>query len=255
MITGYGPIDILWLDGGQVRPPEQDIDMPRLAAMARRHQPGLIVVDRTVGGRYENYRTPEQEVPERPLKCVWESCLTMGDQWSYKPFDKYKSTRTLIHLLVNIVSKGGNFLLNVGPDADGQFPPTALARLDEIGRWMRVNSAAIYGTRGRPLPRRTHPLDTQGRHDLPHHPGREGRKRPAAAGQGGVGEARQGGPPARRRPERNLANRQRRPDGRHPGKHSPCAPLRARLDPGSDRPVEPLRYTTDVPAIVSSWFA
>jgi alpha-L-fucosidase len=147
LMSGYGPIDILWLDGGQVRPPEQDIDMPRLAAMARRHQPGLIVVDRTVGGRYENYRTPEQEVPERPLKCVWESCLTMGDQWSYKPDDKYKSTRTLIHLLVNIVSKGGNFLLNVGPDADGQFPPTALARLDDIGRWMRVNSAAIYGTR------------------------------------------------------------------------------------------------------------
>ena len=63
----------------------------------------------------------------------------MGDQWSYKPDDKYKSPRTLIHLLVDIVSKGGNFLLNVGPDADGQFPPAAVARLEEIGRWMRVN--------------------------------------------------------------------------------------------------------------------
>ena len=115
--------------------------------MARRHQPGLIVVDRTVGGPYENYRTPEQEVPDKALPYVWESCLTMGDQWSYKPDDKYKSTRTLIHLLVDIVSKGGNFLLNVGPDADGQFPPTAQQRLQEIGRWMRVNSAAIYGTR------------------------------------------------------------------------------------------------------------
>ncbi len=147
LMTGYGPIDILWLDGGQVRPPEQDIEMPRLAAMARRHQPGLIVVDRTVGGAYEDYRTPEQEVPGKALPYVWESCLTMGDQWSYKPGDKYKSTRTLIHLLVDIVSKGGNFLLNVGPDADGQFPPTARQRLGEIGRWMRVNSEAIYGTR------------------------------------------------------------------------------------------------------------
>jgi alpha-L-fucosidase len=147
LMTGYGPIDILWLDGGQVRPPAQDIDMPGLAAMARRHQPGLIVVDRTVGGRYEDYRTPEQEVPGKALPYVWESCLTMGDQWSFKPGDKYKSTRTLIRLLVDIVSKGGNFLLNVGPDADGQFPPAAQQRLQEIGRWMRVNSAAIYGTR------------------------------------------------------------------------------------------------------------
>jgi alpha-L-fucosidase len=63
LMTGYGPIDILWLDGGQVRPPQQDLQMDRLVAMARQHQPGLIVVDRTVGGRYENYRTPEQEVP------------------------------------------------------------------------------------------------------------------------------------------------------------------------------------------------
>ena len=147
LMSGYGPIDILWLDGGQVRPPEQDIDMPRLAAMARRRQPGLIVVDRTVGGLYEDYRTPEQEVPGKALPYVWESCLTMGDQWSYKPGDKYKSTRTLIHLLVDIVSKGGNLLLNVGPDADGQFPPVAQQRLREIGRWMRVNSEAIYGTR------------------------------------------------------------------------------------------------------------
>jgi alpha-L-fucosidase len=147
LMSGYGPVDILWLDGGQVRPPEQDIDMPRLAAVARRHQPGLIVVDRTVGGRYENYRTPEQEVPAQPLPGPWESCLTMGEQWSYKPGDHYKSPRTLVHLLVDIVSKGGNFLLNVGPDADGRFPVPAGERLEALGRWMRVNSPAIDGTR------------------------------------------------------------------------------------------------------------
>jgi len=147
LMSNYGPIDILWLDGGQVRPPKQDIDMPRLAAMARRHQPGLIVVDRTVQGRYENYRTPEQEVPEKALPYVWETCMTMGNQWSYKPDDNYKSPRQLIQLLVDIVAKGGNFLLNIGPDADGQFAPAAVERLDEIGRWMKVNGAAIYSTR------------------------------------------------------------------------------------------------------------
>ena len=147
LMSHYGHVDILWLDAGQVRPPEQDLCMDDMVAMARRHQPGLIVVDRTVGGKHENYRTPEQEVPDKPLDGPWESCLTMGDQWSYKPADKYKSTRQLIHLLADIVSKGGNFMLNVGPTPDGELPPEAVTRMREIGEWMAVNAEAIYGTR------------------------------------------------------------------------------------------------------------
>ena len=162
LMSGYGPVDILWLDGGWVRPysplpaefrgllkqpANQDIDMPRIAAMARAKQPGLIIVDRTVAGRYENYHTPEQEVPEKPLPYIWETCMTMGNSWSYVPNDKYKSPNKLIHLLVDIVSKGGNFLLNIGPNAEGELPAESLNRLRDIGDWMRINSEAIYQTR------------------------------------------------------------------------------------------------------------
>jgi len=162
LMTGYGNIDILWLDGGWVRPypplePDlrgiikrpfnQDIDMPKIAAMARGRQPGLIIVDRTVTGKYENYRTPEQEIPDKPPAYIWETCMTMGNSWSYVPNDRYKSTNKLIHLLVDIVSKGGNFLLNIGPDAEGELPAEALKRLKEIGDWMKINAAAIYKTR------------------------------------------------------------------------------------------------------------
>ena len=158
-MTGYEPIDILWLDGGWVRPNaagrpawakspyDQDVDMPRIASMARRHQPGIIVVDRAVPGPYENYRTPEQEVPEKPLDYPWETCMTMATSWSYVPNDTYKPAGRLIHLLVDVVSKGGNFLLNIGPGPDGEWHAAAYDRLREIGAWMKVNGEAIYGSK------------------------------------------------------------------------------------------------------------
>ena len=147
LMAGYGPIDALWLDGGQVRPPDQDIRMAEMAAMARELQPGLIVADRTVGGEFENILTPEQTIPDEPMGYHWESCLTMGTGWAYRPDDTYKPARQLIHMLADIVCKGGNFLLNVGPSPSGEFAADALDRLAEIGEWMAVNAAAIYGTR------------------------------------------------------------------------------------------------------------
>lgn len=150
LMTDYGTIDILWLDGGWVRPEKQDIDMPRIAEMARKHQPGLMVVDRTVPGEYENYTTPEQEVPDTPLPYPWETCMTMGTTWSYSPNDTYKSTHHLIDLLIKIVSRGGNFLLNVGPDSKGDWDPVVYQRLEEIGDWMKINGEGIYGSK--PIP-------------------------------------------------------------------------------------------------------
>lgn len=165
LVTGYGQVDILWLDGGWVRPKssidtavewqrtipyDQDIDMASIAAMARRHQPGMLVVDRTVPGEFENYTTPEQTVPNHYLPNPWESCITLGNSWSYVPNDEYKSARTVIHLLTNIVSRNGSLLLNVGPGPDGEWDPKAYERLQEIGAWMQINGEAIYNSKANP---------------------------------------------------------------------------------------------------------
>lgn len=169
LMTGYGTMDILWLDGGWVRPKSsidttvewqrtithnQDIDMPKIAAMARTHQPGLLVVDRTVHGEYENYVTPEQQVPATYLPYPWESCITLGNSWSYVPGDQYKSSRKVIHMLTDIISKNGNLLLNVGPGPDGEWDTLAYNRLEAIGKWMKINAEAVYESEADPnLPR------------------------------------------------------------------------------------------------------
>jgi alpha-L-fucosidase len=118
--------------------------------MARTAQPGLLIVDRTVHGPYENYQTPEQKIPEKQLDHPWESCLTLANNWGYVPNDQFKSSAKIIHTLIEVVAKGGSLLLGVGPKPDGTFPDSATERLEEIGQWMKVNGSAIYSTRTTP---------------------------------------------------------------------------------------------------------
>jgi len=167
LMTDYGPMDILWLDGGWVAPmseeeirerlnrpgykfihyQDQDIRMGELKLKAREKQPGLIVVDRAVPGPNQNYLTPENRVPEKMLPYPWESCIIAGGGWSWVPDARYKPPRDVIHMLVDIVSKGGNLLLNIAPGPDGTWHDEAYVLLSEIGNWMEVNSDAIYETR------------------------------------------------------------------------------------------------------------
>lgn len=163
----YGKIDILWLDGGWVqkmtkeevkkeinspdykftRIQNQDIRMDELVVKARQKQPGLIVVDRAVHGRNQNYLTPENRVPAKALEYPWESCIIAGGSWSWLPDATYMSGRNAVQLLVDIVAKGGNLLFNIAPGPLGQWHDGAYKLLEDIGSWMNVNSDAIYGTR------------------------------------------------------------------------------------------------------------
>ena len=149
LVSDYGKVDILWFDGGWVAAnnKDQDIRMGELKLKAREKQPGLIVVDRAVPGPNQNYLTPENRVPEKMLPYPWESCIIAGGGWSWVPNAKYKSGREAIHLLVDIVSKGGNLLFNIAPGPDGTWHDEAYELLAEIGDWMEVNNEAIYGSR------------------------------------------------------------------------------------------------------------
>lgn len=144
----YGDLEMLWFD--LCHPTEDgsaEVPWDRMAAKARANQPGIMMVARGTGNRYENYKTPEQTIPEKALDCPWESCITMTGSWSYRPGWGYKSTREILDILVKVVSRGGSLLLNVGPKSDGTLEDEAYERLHEIGDWMQVNSEAIYGTK------------------------------------------------------------------------------------------------------------
>ena len=166
LLTGYGPIGILWFDGQWEKPwtAERGLD---LYQYVRELQPNIIVNNRVgkptdsasgIGfaqrGRIGDYGTPEQEIPATGFGpgVDWESCMTMNNHWGYNRNDQHwKSATTLIRNLIDCASKGGNYLLNVGPTSEGLFPQASVERLAEIGKWMKANGESIYGTQASPF--------------------------------------------------------------------------------------------------------
>lgn len=149
LCTNYGRIDVLWLDGGWVRPDnlKQDIRLGEIVDEIRSTtQPHMIVCERTCGGEYENFITPEKTVPDEALNVPWETCTTIGEAFSFHYDDEFKSGKELTHLLLDIVSKGGNLALNIAPQPDGELPKKAVRSLKDLGAWLKVFGDGIYFT-------------------------------------------------------------------------------------------------------------
>jgi len=164
LVTNYGPLGVLWFDGEWVKDwtEAQGRDMYNYV---RSLQPDIIINNRVGKGRKGmeglsesqeyagDFGTPEQQIPPTGIPGVdWETCMTMNDTWGYSSHDQnWKSVQDLIRKLADIASKGGNFLLNVGPTAEGLIPAPSVERLAVVGQWMKVNSESIYGTTASPL--------------------------------------------------------------------------------------------------------
>lgn len=165
-LTGnYGRIGVLWFDGewestwthergvdlyDYVRGLQEDIIINNRVDKGRQGMQGM-----TKDGEFKgDFGTPEQEIPPTGLPGIdWETCMTMNNHWGYNKYDdNWKSTEDLVQKLVDIASKGGNFLLNVGPKADGTFPQESIERLKRIGDWMDIYGESIYGTSANPFP-------------------------------------------------------------------------------------------------------
>ncbi len=165
LITNYGPLGVLWFDGewigdwtepqgkdlyNYVRGLQPNIIINNRIGKGRKGMEGLSKGDQEYAG---DFGTPEQQIPAKGLPGVdWESCMTMNDTWGYKSYDHHwKSSEDLLRKLADIASKGGNFLLNVGPTSEGLIPGASVERLAAMGDWMKVNGESIYGATASPL--------------------------------------------------------------------------------------------------------
>ena len=190
LCTNYGKIDILWFDYSFGEYSGEKWGATRLVNMVRQLQPGVIIDNRLeVSGSglgslasgnplpyHGDFVSPEQIIPQEGIRdingnpLIWEACFTMNDSWGYNLKDKYfKPAPMLIRKLVECVSKGGNMLLNVGPDARGNFPEESVSRLKEIGKWMEKNGESIYGCGRSDMPRPDFGRSTQKGNKLYYH--------------------------------------------------------------------------------------
>ena len=164
LLTNYGEISVLWFDGEWENTWNSKYGI-ELYNYVRSLQPNIIINNRVGAGRNDmegstkegefgaDFGTPEQQIPSTGLPGVdWETCMTMNDHWGYNKNDKnWKSTKEILQMLADIASKGGNYLLNIGPMSDGVFPQESVERLQAIGEWMKVNGESIYGTQASPF--------------------------------------------------------------------------------------------------------
>lgn len=164
LLTNYGNIGVLWFDG-EWENTWNDKRGFDLYNYVRNIQPNIIINNRVGAGRSGmegftegegfagDFGTPEQQIPSTGLPGFdWESCMTMNDHWGYNKNDKnYKSTKEILRMVADIASKGGNYLLNVGPTSQGLFPTESIERLENIGKWIKVNGESIYGTSASPF--------------------------------------------------------------------------------------------------------
>lgn len=174
LMTNYGKIDVLWYDGGEDNwlchgrnlhsgepvPRVNGMRVPiveefwgeyELDAMVRELQPQIVIDNRLGMHRCGDYRTPERIVGGFDPVNPWESCDTLAESWGWKPGTAIRSTENVLHLLIDVITGGGNLLLNVGPRGDGSLEPEHEARLLEVGAWLEQYGRAVYGTRGGPL--------------------------------------------------------------------------------------------------------
>lgn len=167
LVTNYGKIDILWFDYSFGEYSGEKWNAEELVQMVRKHQPHIII-DNRLGGNMEidnpelwagDFEGPEQIIPSEVVvdhqgrAIPWESCITLNNAWGYKKDDNYKSAKDIVRTLVNAVSKNGNLLLNVGPDARGNIPEKSFEVLKGVGEWMKLNHESIYGCGAAGLPK------------------------------------------------------------------------------------------------------
>lgn len=174
LVTGYGKLDIMWFDFSYDKMNGEKWQAEKLMAMVRSHQPDILCDNRLEGSSEKagsiktltpspyagDFASPEQMIPPKGLvnqagqPIPWEACLTLNDHWGYHATDThYKTAKLIVRTLVECVSKGGNLILNVGPDAYGQIPAPSVAILEEVGDWLSRNGDSIYGCRESELPK------------------------------------------------------------------------------------------------------